>query len=85
MKSALVSTVCPRAKVVCEVLVVIWMHTQPPTVACKMEAQSEYVHIAHTFFFCTFGADLYAQSVIIHKISASELSRRFIKSALLVG
>ncbi len=23
--------------------------TQPPTVACKMEAQSEYVHVAHTF------------------------------------
>ena len=23
--------------------------TQPPTVACKMEAQSEYVHIASTF------------------------------------
>ncbi len=34
---------------------------------------------------CTFGADLYAQSVIINKISASELSRKFIKSALLVG
>ncbi len=24
--------------------------SQPPTVACKMEAQSEYVHVAHTFF-----------------------------------
>ena len=23
--------------------------TQPPTVTCKMEAQSEYIHIAHTF------------------------------------
>ncbi len=33
--------------------------------------------------FCTFGADLYAQSVITKKIS--ELSRKFIKSALLVG
>ncbi len=35
--------------------------------------------------FCTFGADLYAQSVLFSKISASELSRKFIKTALLVG
>ena len=35
--------------------------------------------------FCTFGAGLYAQSVLINKISASELCRKFIKSALLVG
>ncbi len=34
---------------------------------------------------CTFGADLYAQSVLINKISASELSWKFIKVALLVG
>ncbi len=32
-----------------------------------------------------FDADLYAQSVLINKISASELSREFAKSALLVG
>ena len=32
-----------------------------------------------------FGTDLYAQSVLINKIFASELSRKFIKSALLVG
>ncbi len=31
------------------------------------------------------GADLFAQSVLISKISASELSGKFIKSALLVG
>ncbi len=49
-----------------------------------MEAQLEYIHIADTFF-CTLGTDLYAQSVIINKISESELSRKFIKSALLVG
>ena len=42
------------------------------------------MHIAHTSF-CTFGANLYAQSVLINKIFASELSRKFIKSALLVG
>ena len=35
--------------------------------------------------FCTFRADLYAQSVLINEISASELSRKFIKSALLAG
>ncbi len=50
----------------------------------KMEAQSEHICIAYTCF-CTFPTDLYAQSVIINKISASELSRKFIKSALLVG
>ncbi len=35
--------------------------------------------------FCTFGTDLYAQSVMISKISASELRRKSIKSELLVG
>ncbi len=50
-----------------------------------MEAQLVLnMHIACTFF-CTFGADLYAQSVLIDKISASELSQKFIESALLVG
>ncbi len=33
----------------------------------------------------TFGADLYAQSVLIDRNFASELSRKFIESALLVG
>ena len=35
--------------------------------------------------FCMLGADLHAQLVLINKISASELSRKFIKGALLVG
>ncbi len=35
--------------------------------------------------FCTLGANLHAQSVTIDKISALELSRKFIKGALLVG
>ncbi len=35
--------------------------------------------------FCSFGADLYAQSVLSDKILAVELSRKIIKSALLVG
>ncbi len=38
----------------------------------------------HTHF-CTFGTDLYAQSMLINRISASELSQKFIQSALLVG
>ncbi len=53
-------------------------------VVCKIEAQSEYVHPAHTFF-ARFGADLHAQSVLVNKISASELWRKFTKGALLVG
>ncbi len=47
----------------------------------KMEAQSECVTD-----FCTFGAQICdAQPVLIDKISASELSWKFVKSALLVG
>ncbi len=34
---------------------------------------------------CMFGADLYAQSELINKISASELSWKIIKGALLAG
>ncbi len=49
-----------------------------------MEAQSEYVHVASTFF-CTSGADSYAQSVLVNEMSAPELGRKLIKSALLVG
>ncbi len=57
---------------------------QPPRVACKVGAQSEHAHVARTFF-ATFGADLHAPSVIGSEISASELRRKFIESALLVG
>ncbi len=35
--------------------------------------------------FARFGADLHAQSVLSNKISAAELRRKLIKSALLVG
>ena len=60
--------------------------TQPPSVGCKMESPLEYLHISSSInVFAHFGANLYAQSVFINKISASELSRKFIKSALLVG
>ena len=50
----------------------------------KMEAQIEIcTRRIHWFFFCAcFGC---AQSVLTDKISASELSQQFIKSALLVG
>ena len=34
--------------------------------------------------FCMFGADLYPQWVLINKISASQLSRKLSKSALLL-
>ena len=49
-----------------------------------MEAQSEHVHVTCTFF-ALFGTDLHAQSVLSDKISASELRRKFMKSAFLVG
>ncbi len=49
-----------------------------------MEALLECMHVACTRF-CTLGADLHAQSVLSSKISASELSRKSIKGALLVG
>ncbi len=58
--------------------------TQPPTVASKMKAQLEHVtRCIHVF--AHLGADTYAQSVLINKISASELSRKSVESALLVG
>ncbi len=53
-------------------------------VVCKNESSvgicTRCIHV-----LARLGADLYAQSVIINKISASELSRKLIKSALLVG
>ena len=56
--------------------------TQPSTVVRKMEAQLEcnIVHNAHRL-----GADLYAQSAIINKISASEPSRKLIKIQCWLG
>ena len=58
--------------------------SQPPMVVCKMEAQSEHARVAYTFFArleptCMLGRCL------LTKLSASELRRKFIKSALLVG
>ncbi len=48
---------------------------QPPTVARKMEARSERVRIARARL-CTSGTDSHARSVLIGKVSGSELSRR---------
>ncbi len=50
----------------------------------KMEALSEYVSIAYTFFARLAPICIHSRC-LINKISASELSRKFIKSALLVG
>ncbi len=57
--------------------------TQPATVVCKMWAQSEYTHVAHRFFARL--APICMLSVLINNTCASELSRKFIKIALLVG
>ncbi len=51
---------------------------------CAEWKLSRNMHTLHTRF-CTFGADLHAQSVIINKVSALELGQKFTKSALLVG
>ena len=66
------------------VLVKLTVSTQPPTQrwCAKLEAQLECTLQTH---FCTFGVDFYDRSVLINKISASEPSWKFIKSALLVG
>ncbi len=45
---------------------------------------SRNMYKLHTCF-CTFGADSYAQSALINKISALELRRKFIKDPSLVG
>ncbi len=58
--------------------------TQPPTVICKMEAQLENAHISYTFF-ARLAPSCMLSRCLFTKISASELSRKFIKSALLVG
>ncbi len=47
-------------------VLVISIATQPPTVACKVEAQSEYVHVAHTFL-ARFAPTCNARSVISEK------------------
>ena len=50
----------------------------------KWKLSLKCVHIAYNVFV-RFGTDLHAQSVLIDKVSASELRRKFIKVALSVG
>ncbi len=49
-----------------------------------MEAELRNAYSLHTRF-CMFDTDFYAQSALINKISALELSRKFIESSLSVG
>ncbi len=50
-----------------------------------MKVHLEYMYTHCMRVFGTFGIALHAQSVLVNKTSASELSWRFIESALLVG
>ncbi len=58
--------------------------TQPSTVAVQ-NGSSVGMCTRRVHVFARLAPDLHAQSVISNKISASELRRNFIKSALLVG
>ncbi len=57
----------------------------PTTNGGMQNGSSVGIYTHCKYVFCTFGTDSYAQSVLINKISASDLSRKLIKSALLVG
>ncbi len=61
--------------------------TQPPTAACKSESSvGTCARCTHGFFFCTFRADLHAQSPLIKQNFLRRSSvRSFVKRALLVG
>ncbi len=59
------------------------MRTQPTKGGGQKWKLGRNTYTLRTRFFCTSGADSYAQLVLINKISASELSRKFIKGALL--
>ncbi len=59
--------------------------SQPATVVCKMEAQLEYVYITYLHVFARLELTCMLSRCLKNKISASEFSRNFIKSALLVG
>ncbi len=63
-----------------------WMSAQPAKVARKMGAQSEHAHVACTcFFFARLSPTCMLSRCLVAKISESELRRKLIKSALLVG
>ena len=57
----------------------------PTTNGGMLNGSSVGIRTRCVHVFARFGADLHAQSVLVSKNSASDLSRKFIKSALLVG
>ena len=59
--------------------------TQPPTVACKKwKFSRKYVHVAYMFSHVWAPTRMLSRCLLT-RVSASELSRKLIKSALLVG
>ena len=60
------------------------MHTQP-AIGGMQSGSSVGTRTRRIHSFARSDADLYAQSVIINEIFASELTRKFIKRALSVG
>ena len=74
---AYLATLCLCLSVsACVQIPVVAEEAQPPTVACKMEAQSEHVRVAHTSLH-VWAPICHAQSGLIDEISASELSQEF--------
>ncbi len=57
---------------------------QPPTVVCKAKTQLDYIHISYTCF-ARLAQICMLSRCLLKEISASELSRKFTKTALLVG
>ncbi len=57
----------------------------PTTIGSMQNGSSVGISTRCMHILACLGADLYLQPAIIDKISASELSRKFIKSVLLVG
>ncbi len=59
--------------------------TQPPTVVCKLEAQLEYIRTHFTHVFARLVLICMLSGCLLAKVSASEISRNFIRSVLSVG
>ena len=78
----------PIAVCLCQVCLCLWhwsVRFFPTTNGGMQNGSSVVIHEHCMHVFCTFGANLYAQSVLINEISAMELCRKFIKSVMLVG
>ena len=63
----------------------LWQMFCPTTGGGMQSGSSVRMHAHFVHVFARFAPDLHARSVLINKVSASELSRKFIKSALLAG